>query len=354
MSEHNRKVVQTGVSTSNESHAIYAALIGGILGFVVGLAVFFGKDVTLFGKGFSLGFVIAILGGLLSLVTYVIVSKKPSLVPKSGWQSFSNHIDTWALAIVHGLLAFLACAVLFYVIGQSFIGATLDMWAASALTALIAGTVSYITYLSAKNMNAFLVSVLLALFLLSGTFVSMMTASDPAWWYYHFSSLGAQGGVSSYAFNATLIIAGLALMALTRYISHDLALLDNGKSPRNDVRRKTFQVLLASMGFALALVGVFVYDAYPFIHNTSASGMAVLFLIIVVALPWLMPQFQKAYFAASYMLLLALLVSVWLFEVVGYFNLTVFELVATGLIFVWLIIFVRNLAALLKDANIEA
>lgn len=351
---HHQHAISESSSTTNaraESRAIYAALIGGAIGFVVGLVAFAGGHATLFERGISIGFVTAILGGVLALATYAYVDGKRIEKSDSAWGFMLSHIDTWAIALVHGLLAFLFYALLWYIVGQSFIGATLDQWAASVLTALMAGFACYVVYLSAVQMNAVRIAGILAAFLLSGTFISMLTASDPHWWYYHFSSLGANGGVSAYAFNATLIIAGLVVVALARLIAGDLAKLHGKQTQKNQVRRATFQVLLSGIGIAFALVGAFVYDVFPLIHNTAAGGMAVLFLAIVLLLPWLMPQFHKAYFLASYLLLAALLVSVWLFAVVGYFNLTVFELVAAGIIFTWLVVFVRNLAALLQDAD---
>jgi len=338
-------------STKVESHAIYAALIGGSVGFVIGLIMFSGGDVSLFERGISLGFVVAILGGVLSLLTYLVVDATQIVKSQdtSVWRYILTHFDDWALALVHGLLGFLFYALVFYIVGQSFIGAKLDIWSSSVLTALSAGFACYVTYLSAKQMNAVRVSVLLAAFLVSGTFISMLTAGDPHWWYYHFSSLGANGGVSAYAFNATLIIAGLVVVALTKYVTNDLVRLDTGSLKASKARRATLQVLLAGIGLALACVGAFVYDVYPFIHNVSAGGMAVLFFLIVIALPWIMPQFHKAYFLASYLLLGALMFSVWLFAGIHYFNLTVFELVAAAIIFTWLVVFVRNLAALLED-----
>ncbi|NCU38658.1 DUF998 domain-containing protein [Candidatus Saccharibacteria bacterium] len=343
----NNSVQQT--STNVESHAIYAALAGGVIGFITGLIVFSGGNVTLFERGISLGFVVAILGGVLAIATYLFVAIARLGRVNSAWGYIRHRVNIWTLALVHGLLAFLLYALLFYVVAQSFIGARLDVWASSTLTALAAGLACYAVYLSAKKINAVRVSVLLAIFLVSGTFISMLTASDPQWWYYHFSSLGASGGVSAYAFNATLIIAGLVVVALTKYITDDFAKLHTVHTKMNKIRRTTFQALLASMGIALAFVGAFVYDAFPLIHNISASGMAVLFLLIVLLLPWLMPQFNKAYFLASYLLLVALAIAVWLFASVQYFNLTVFELVAAAIIFTWLIVFVRNMAALLED-----
>lgn len=349
---------KTGISTgalskqqsSVESRAIYAALVGGGIGFLVGLLVFWSGDVALFERGrVSLGFVATILGSVTALVTYLVVALREQKARETLWQYIRRTVSVWSLALTHGLLAFLLYALVFYVVSQSFIGAHIDTGSAATLTALSTGLAAYVVYLSAATMTAMRVSMLLALFLVSGTFLSMLTASNPFWWDDHFSSLGAGGGVSGYAFNATLIIAGLVIVALSKYIADDFKKLQQDGRVSERVKVRAVQTILAGIGLALAGVGLFVYNEFPTIHNTAAAGMAVLFLGIVAVLPWVTPGFTKAFFVASYGLLVSLLVSVWLFLGIGYFNLTVFELVAAAIIFVWLVLFVRHTAALLGD-----
>lgn len=340
-----------GKQSAIESQAIYAAFIGGALGLLVGLALFWGSDVSLFTKGISLGFVGSILGGLVALVTFLVVSAKldEKATKVSWWQYTKGHVSTWSLALVHALLVFLMYALLFYVVSESFKDAYIDMWAASVIIALSTGFAAYIILLSASTMTAVRVSMILALFLLSGTFISMMTASDPHWWYVHFSSLGAGGGVSGYAFNATLIIAGLVIVALSRYITDDFNKLKHNGAISQKAKVGILQALLTGIGFGLAGVGLFVYNEFTILHNTSASGMALLFLIIVILLPLLTPGFTRAFFIASYSLLGALLFSIWLFARANYLNLTMFEMMAAAIIFTWLVVFVRHVAAMLDD-----
>lgn len=337
--------------SSVESRAIYSAFIGGALGFFVGLGFFWGGSVSLFERGISVGFLASILGGITALVTYLVVTAKhgTKTAGVSWWHYSKGQLSTWSLALVHGLLGFLAYALLFYVVSQSFIGALIDVWSASMLLALATGFAAYVAYLSAATMNAVRVSVLLALFLLTGTFLSMLTAGNPQWWDDHFSSLGAGGGVSGYAFNATLIIAGLVIVALARYITEDFNKLRQGGQISQKTKVGILQGVMTGIGIALAFVGLFVYNEYPAIHNAAAGGMAVLFLTLVVALPWVTPGFTRAFFVASYALFVALLVSVWLFLGIHYFNLTVFELVAAAIIFTWMVVFVRHVAAMLSD-----
>lgn len=349
-----KKTVLTTAETqsSRESRAIYAAYISGALGFLVSLVCFWGKDVSMFQRGISLGFVGSILGGVVGLLVFLVVMARQGdhLQASSWWGAAKGQVSNWSLGFVHGLLVFLSYALMYYVVSQAFIDAHIDMWAASFIVALSTGFAGYLVYLSAATMNSVRVSLLIAMFLVSGTFLSMLTASNSHWWDDHFSSLGAGGGVSGYAFNLTLIIAGLVIVALSRYITSDFNKLRHDGLVSQKARVGILQALLVCIGIALAFVGLFVYDEFPTIHNIAAGGMAILFLIIVILLPFITPGFTRAFFIASYSLLLALFVGVWLFMSVHYLNLTVFELVAAAIIFTWIVVFVRHVAALLHDA----
>ena len=338
-----------------ESRAIYVALASAGVGLLTGLALFFSAErVTLFERGVSLGSVASIMAGVVALAVYLLAAsyhERP--LEKRVWARTEHLLNIVSLAIVFGLLAFLSCALVFFIISIAFRGATVDMWAASVLLALSLGVASYGTYLMAVGMNAMRVSAILALFLVSGTFISMMTASDPLWWDVHFSSLGAGGGISGYAFNATLIIAGLVIVALSKYIIDDFTRLQQQGHIPKQAKTLLMRGLLAGIGISLAFVGLFVYDVFPLTHNIAAFGMAALFGVIIIILPWLVPGFLPAFFVASYALIAGLIVSAWLFWGVGYFNLTIFELVAAAVIFTWLALFVRHVAALLDDETVK-
>lgn len=335
---------------SLEANAIYAAVIAGAASFLIGITAFWSQVVPLFGRGYSLGFVASIVGAVVALVVYLASSEIQTARGQKSRIFAINTITTiWSLAVVYAAVAFLLYAGGFFAVQAAFFGVSIDMWAASTILAVSAGVVAYATYLAAAQMNAIRVSTILAIFLVSGTMISMITAGDPYWWEAHFSSLGASGGVSGYAFNATLIIAGIVIAGLSKFIADDFAKLQKIKSPLANAKVNVLQTVLALIGVFLALVGVFVYDAWPFIHNTSAGGMAILFAGLVLGLPYLAPNFSKAFFFFSYGLMVSLLVCYILFDFVGYFNLTVFEMIAAGIIFGWLVVFVRQIAAALQD-----
>lgn len=80
------------------------------------------------------------------------------------------------------------------------------------------------------------VSAVLALFLVSGVMTSMITADDFYWWEIYFSSLGGVQTFSGYAFNLTLIIAGMVTVALSDFVAADFSRLKHtGRFVRDKV-----------------------------------------------------------------------------------------------------------------------
>jgi hypothetical protein len=81
------------------------------------------------------------------------------------------------------------------------------------------------------------------------------------------------------------------------------------------------------------------------VHNTVATSMVLLFVALIIGLKRLLPELPRTFFLLSYAFLAGILVSGVMYFPVGYYNLTAFELIASGLIFGWIVIFVRITAA---------
>lgn len=94
------------------------------------------------------------------------------------------------------------------------------------------------------------------------------------------------------------------------------------------------------MGIFLTCVGLFPVDAFFLVHNTVATGMAVAFAAVVIALPWLVPTISKVFVALGY-IYVAVIALLAIFFATGYYNLTAVELIAAILIFSWIIVFLR-------------
>lgn len=345
-----RNTPQAQTSRSIESRAIYSAAIAFAISFVASLAFFGGEAAPLFGRD-SIGIAASVFGTTSAFIAYFVAAYKARIhhIHLSRLARARLYLTSFALAFVHAAISMLVVAGAFYIISDAFIGVYLDTYASSTITAIAASAISYATYLSASHMTSERVSTALAAFLVSGALTSMITAEDPNWWNNHFSSLGASGTASAYAFNVTLIVAGIVIVSLSDFVAEDFAKLKYKTTVYRNVRTTVIRTVLALIGVFLALVGVFAYDTYPIIHNSAAGGMAVLFVGLIAVLPLLAPSFPKAFFGLSYALMAVIVFCYWLWQGAGYFNLTVFELLAAAIIFSWLVVFIRQIAAALHD-----
>jgi hypothetical membrane protein len=131
------------------------------------------------------------------------------------------------------------------------------------------------------------------------------------------------------------------ITTISRYATAGLPVDDDG------ARRGRFIVRggLILMGIFLACVGIFPVDEFFLLHNTVATGMAVVFAVVVVGLPWFLSSIPRVFvlFGWAYVLVIAML---GVFFAVGYYNLTAVELIAAVLIFSWIIVFLRTAGSL--------
>ena len=102
---------------------------------------------------------------------------------------------------------------------------------------------------------------------------------------------------------------------------------------------------LILIGVFLACVGIFKADDFFWIHTFVAVGMLVVFAVMVVRLPRLIPAMPRVFrlLGDVFLGVIALLAVLY---VTGYYNLTAVELVSAILIFSWIILFLRNTGAI--------
>ncbi|MET2011665.1 DUF998 domain-containing protein [Microbacterium chocolatum] len=331
-----------------ESEAIYAALLSGALGGLAGLLLgLFGSGLPLAGDG-SLGRIAGIAAGTAGLVAAGVGYWRARRLPGQEWRlalsSWRFTVNTVSVALVHGILAAVAVIAVFLVLSLGFVGLEVDAFWAMVLLGVAVGLTVYMVYLSVSRMSTQRMSSLLMSFVAIGTLTAMVTSPDPRWWEIHFSQLGTFGDFSSLLFNGTLIVGGLLVTSFAVYLAADIrALADSGelRSPRGERLVPTFFVI---MGLMLAGVGLVPVDVSLLIHNLCASGMAVMFLALLVGGPWLLRGMPRTYFVASWTFLGAMVVSTVLFAV-GFFGLTAFEIVVFALIFGWIAVFIRFLGS---------
>lgn len=330
-----------------ESEAIYAAaaagVLGAIYGFVVALLV---PDMPLADTTGAFGLFAAVGAAVVAAAAATTGYWRSRNRPGQEWRrtlaSWKFTVNTISVVIVHTALAFLAVLAGYRLLALGFIGLPVITFWAIVLMTVSLGLTAYIVYLSVSRMTTQRMSSLLMAFIAIGTLTAMITTPDPEWWKVHFSQLGTFDDLSAWVFNGTLIAGGLLVTTFAVYIANDLdALLDEGvltnaRSPR------TVSTLFVIMGIMLACVGIFPVDVNLWLHNLSASGMALMFLVLLIGGPRFFRGMPRTYFLSSWAFLGATVASVLLF-VVGYFSLTAFEIIVFALIFGWIAVFIRFL-----------
>lgn len=337
-----------GPDTSDSVFEATALIVGTVffvLGFAIGFPVFFGHELAISGAG-SIGNFAAYGGAVTAALAFVLgrLAVRPVEVRadavRDGFSVPGDRLrwyDLAAIAFAHAAIACLGWLGIAELLERSFIGAPVFAFPGAVLVSVAFALTAYVSFLSAVALTPMVLSLVLAVFLVIGAFAAMLASSDPDWWRDNLSALGMSTNSASIAFNVTLIIAGIMITTISRYATAGLPVDDEHS------RRGRFVVRggLILMGIFLACVGIFPVDEFFLVHNTVATGMAVVFAIVVVGLPWFLRSIPRVFvlFGWVYVLVIALL---GVFFAVGYYNLTAVELIAAVLIFSWIIVFLRT------------
>lgn len=330
-----------------ESRALYAALAAGALGALIGLVLALLPPLPLFG-GWSFGTVAAIAAGSAAAATASLGYWRLRSRPGEEWRaSVSSQLTVASFCgviLAHALLAALAALAASLVLSLGFKGLELDAFWSILLMGVTTGFTAWLVHLSVSQLTTVRMSNLLMAFVGIGTLTSMVTASDSEWWRTHFSHLGTFSDLSSLLFNGTLVVGGLLVMAFAIYVSNDIRRRVASGDLLEERSPRFVATMFVTMGVMLAGVGLVPVNLSLLIHNLCASGLAVAYIALLVSGPRMLRGLPRAYFLASWLFLAAVVVSVVLF-VVGFFGLTALEIVVFVLIFGWISVFIRFLAA---------
>lgn len=337
---------------STESRESSALLIGAgvfVVTFIVAWLSFLGREIPISGRG-SVGQFVALGSALAAIIMFVIArvllnTNSTDGAALQGGQDFPTVRLRWydigALALAHAVVALLGWLAVADLMAKSFTGAMVFTVPGAILAAVAIAVSSYAVVLSSINLTPMSVSVILVVFLVAGSFTSMLSATDPLWWQKNLSTLGISDDISALAFNLTLIVAGVIVTTIAHYATAAIPVRTAKEvSGRNFVRGS-----LVLLGVLLACVGIFPVDRFLTAHNVAASGMAAVYIAMVLCLQRFIPAMPRVFVLLGYVFV-AVIVVLAVFFVTGYYNLTAVELVAFLLIFSWLVVFLRNSRAM--------
>ncbi|BDZ31955.1 DUF998 domain-containing protein [Lactiplantibacillus sp. WILCCON 0030] len=259
------------------------------------------------------------------------------------WRNFPVIVLSFALILALVLIGAM------WLLGVLFNGATFDFFTASIILFVFVIVTNFAMVYLSLIVDASLLSTVLTLVIISGVAISMAVNNQRYWWQHNLSFLGTSNASSGWGFNATLIFAALLMIALIDYLFVSL----HGVFPHSR-RLLVLRILLTLTAVDLGLVGVFPNNAWSHaVHDQFAIILVYLIIALIVGIRWLLPNVSKDFLYLSYGVGGALILAEILFQGIGYFSLTAFEVVGFLMAFGWLLMLLDRIETLI-DTGIES
>jgi len=327
----------------NETEAVWATAVAFVLGAGAGILLLGGDPRPLAGPQ-SLAMPIAAVGGVVAASAFVVSTvrhHRGETAPMPRWQMLISNLSAVALTVVFAAVTAMGVLLATQVLATGLQGLRLGALGGGMLAGVASAVGGRFAYGAGIGLRTVDLAGILFGFLVIGTLFAMSTAADPRWWEHNFSTLG--GGAGSWAFNGTLIVAGLIVATVGSYIGRDLhRLLGDGALAR--VTRVV--VLWALTGAALAAIGLVPLERMKIAHNVIALGTLTLFVLAAVTTARVFPGSPRALVVTTIGLTGLVGVSVVLCFGFGIFGVTALEAIVIGLGMLWMLTLVRVLGIL--------
>ena len=257
---------------------------------------------------------------------------------------------SFAYAIIFGAIGFLAAVI----INLAFKGFVYQPYTFALWPAPAAATWAYFSINLAENFKPTDIINVVGIVLIGGVTLSAILNPNPQWWEESISYLGMNKYESAKILNLTLILSGALLVVLSSFFSRRFEALKSNKMI-TDRANKFLRFAFIAAPIGLACVGIFPYKPEAprmYIHNFSAGVAFGLFSLVMFLTYWLFPFFSKYYMRVNYILLTALGV-IFAMNIVGYLTLALTEMMAFGIIAVWMVLFLRSINGVMDWDNVN-
>lgn len=299
----------------------------------------------------SIGTAVDILANGTAFITFILayVARRKKLyrhmTKKIYWRTFIT------VVVSELIISTLSLVALFWFFDQIFYGAGFDVVTSTIIFGVFAGILNYFIIFVVDNFSIEMLVNMLILVMVGGLIASMATNGNQYWWKRNFSILGTSQSNSSFQFNLTLIISGALFIALIDYIF--VALADQvGRSWRH----LTLRILLTLTALCIAGVGLIPnnvdYTSHAHFWHDQIAILIVFFMgLAVLGIRWLFPEAGKEFIYISYGVVVFLVVSYVSWKMIGYLNLTAFEIISFAASFSWLMLFINRLTKMLQGVH---
>lgn len=329
-----------------ETRAVWATVICFVAGTSVGMLFLGGEARPLTGEG-ALAMPAAVIAGVVAAVAFLastLIHRRGETTPMPRWQAVMSDLSTGALTVAFGAVTMMGVLLAAEVLAAGLQGLQLAAIGGGLLTGVASAVGGRFAFGAGVDLRTADLAALLFGFLVIGTLFAMVTAADPRWWEQNFSQLGS----GSWAFNGTLLVAGLLIATVGSYIGRDLhRLLGDAALPRI----AGVVALWAVTGLALAAVGLLPLHRAPIPHDIAAFATLVLFAVAAATTVTSIPGHPRALLITSIGVGLLIAVAVVLWVPFGLYSATALEAVIVGLGLLWMATLVRVLAILVPSQS---
>lgn len=334
-----------------QTHALWATVCCFVLGTVAGSLVLWGDTRPLTGGG-SVIIPTALIAGAIAAAAFVVstvLHRRGETYPMPRWQAWISNVTSVAVTLAFGGVTGLGVLLAGQVLATGLQGLEVTAVGGGMLIGVAAGLGGRLSFQAGVDMGTRNLAALLFAFLIIGTVFAMITGPDPSWWERNFSQLGIGSG--AWAFNGTLIIAGILVATIGSYIGRDLhRLLDDEALPSITI----VVVVWGLAGLALAAVGWFPIDQLPVSHSIAAFGALGLLVGAAGFTQFVLRDPPLVLKTATAILVILIAVSTVLTFMFSVLSVTALESVVVGLALLWLTTFIRVLSILTPNKSLTS
>ncbi|MEV4776934.1 DUF998 domain-containing protein [Microbacterium sp. LWH12-1.2] len=324
-----------------EFRAIRATAICFLVGIGVGTLVLWGNPRPVAGAG-SVGIPAAVVAGVIAAATFILgtlLRRRVEQAVMPRWQRIISAGSAAALTVAFAGVTALGVLLASEILGVALKGLELPPFGGGIVIGIASAVGGRLAFDAVAGLRTSDLATLLLGYVVIGTLLAMLTATDPRWWELNFSQLGV--GAGSWAFNGTLVVAGLLVATVGAYIGRDLHRL-RGDSALG--RIGAVVVLWSSTGVALAAVGALPVHRGEIAHNVATISTLVLFLAAAALTTAVMPGPPRMLVLFTIGVCVLLVVAVVLRDPLRVYSLTVLEVIVVGLGLGWMTVLVRTLS----------
>lgn len=331
-----------------ESRAVWATVVCFLAGTGVGTMLLWGNPRPIAGDG-SVGLPAAMVAGVIAAASFVVstfLHRRGEQAAMPRWQRIISGASAVALTIAFAGVTALGVLLASEVLGVGLQGVELPALGGGIVTGVASAVAGRLTFAAGIGLRTADLASLLFSYLVIGTLFAMLTAADPRWWEINFSQLGI--GTGSWAFNGTLVVAGILIATVGSYIGRDLHRILGDAAL---ARIGWVVALWVATGVALAGVGLFPLENIVVLHNIAAISALVLFVASGLLTTTVMPGPPRPLLITTVGVALLLIVAVVLSFAFDLYSVTVLEAIVIGLGLLWLTTLVRVLAVLTPNTT---